>query len=190
MNALPSRRLLLLLAAASCLFLLSATAAAAVDALSSPAPALRLERRAPQRISLGATAKDAVVIENRGTLAARVRVTDDLPEILAREGGDVLETVVAPGREERVEFTVRADRRGDAEYGDVHLRVLGPLGLAWRQRRIATSTPLRGLPGIRVVRRESATYCMVTRVPSAYWIETSRPRASNLLVLTLLFASI
>ena len=163
MNALPSRRLLLLLAAASCLFLLSATAAAAVDALlliafvvdalSSPAAALRLERRAPQRISLGATAKDAVVIENRGTLAARVRVTDDLPEILAREGGDVLETVVAPGREERVEFTVRADRRGDAEYGDVHLRVLGPLGLAWRQRRIATSTPLRVLPGIMEVRR-------------------------------------
>lgn len=163
MNALPSRRFLYLLAAASPLFLASGWAAAAVDlllllafiadALWAPAVTLGVERRAPMRISLGATARDALVLENRGTLAARVRVTDDLPELLAREGADVLEAVIAPGREARLEWPVRAERRGDAEYGDVHLRVLGPLGLAWRQRRVYRADPLRVLPGILEVRR-------------------------------------
>src|SRR5207244_3316104 len=51
-----------------------------------PAPALRIERSAPHRIGLGATARDVLVIENRGKTTARVRLTDDLPEILVREG--------------------------------------------------------------------------------------------------------
>ena len=162
MNALPSKRFLYLLALASLLFVVSGSAAAAVvdlllllgfvaDALW--APALRIERRAPQRISLGATARDTLLVENRGRFAARVRVTDDLPEILAREGEDVREVVVAPGRDAAVHYEVRADRRGDAEYGDVHVRVLGPLGLAWRQRRVYRADPLRVLPGVLEVRR-------------------------------------
>ena len=163
MNALPSKRFLYILAAASLLFLVSGAAAAAIDlalllafladALWAPAPQLRIERRAPQRVSLGATARDVLLLENRGKLAARVRVTDDLPEILARQGGDVRDVVVAPGRDEAVEFEVRADRRGDAEFGDVHVRVLGPLGLAWRQRRVYRADPLRVLPGVLEVRR-------------------------------------
>jgi uncharacterized protein (DUF58 family) len=163
MNALPSRRFLYLLAGASALFLVSGWAAATVDlvllvafvadALWAPVVTLGVERRAPLRISLGATARDALVLENRGKLAARVRVTDDLPEILVREGPDVLEAVVEPGGEARLEYPVRAERRGDAEYGDVHVRVLGPLGLAWRQRRVYRADPLRVLPGILEVRR-------------------------------------
>jgi len=162
-NALPSKRFLYLLAAASLLFLVSGAAAAAIDlllllgfladALWAPAPSLSIERRAPQRISLGAAARDTLRVENRGKLSARVRVTDDLPEILARQGDDVREVVVAPGRDATVQYEVRADRRGDAEYGDVHVRVLGPLGLAWRQRRVYRADPLRVLPGVLEVRR-------------------------------------
>lgn len=163
MNALPSRRFLYLLAAASALFLVSAPAALAIDlllllafvadALWAPVASLVVERRAPMRISLGATARDTLLLENRGKLATRVRITDDLPEILVREGADVREVALPPGRDERVEYSVRADRRGDAEYGDVHVRVLGPLGLAWRQKRLYRADPLRVLPGVLEVRR-------------------------------------
>ncbi|HET7228515.1 MAG TPA: DUF58 domain-containing protein [Longimicrobium sp.] len=163
MNALPSKRFLYILAAASLLFVVSGTAAAAIDlglllafladALWAPAPQLRIERRAPHRLSLGATSRETLVLENRGKLSARVRVTDDLPEILVRQGGDQGEVVVPPGGDARVEFAVRADRRGDAEYGDVHVRVLGPLGLAWRQRRVYRGDALRVLPGVLEVRR-------------------------------------
>lgn len=163
MNALPSKRFLYILAAASLLFVVSGVAAAGIDlalllafvldALWAPAPALRIERRAPHRVSLGATSRETLLLENRGKLSARVRLTDDLPEILARQGGDVREIVVAPGRDEKVEYEVRADRRGDAEFGDVHVRVLGPLGLAWRQRRVYRADPVRVLPGVMEVRR-------------------------------------
>lgn len=163
MNALPSKRFLYLLAAASLLFLVSGAAAAAIDlalllaflldALWAPAPALRIERRTSHRVSLGATTTETLLLENRGRLAARVRVTDDLPEILVRQGGAAREIVVAPGRDEKVEYQVRADRRGDAEYGDVHVRVAGPLGLAWRQRRVYRADPVRVLPGVMEVRR-------------------------------------
>lgn len=163
MNALPSRRFLYLLASASALFLVSAPAALAIDlllllafvadALWAPVASLVVERRAPMRISLGATARDTLLLENRGKLATRVRITDDLPEILVREGADVREVALPPGRDERIEYSVRADRRGDAEYGDVHVRVLGPLGLAWRQKRLYRADPLRVLPGVLEVRR-------------------------------------
>lgn len=163
MNALPSKRFLYILAAASLLFVVSGVAAAAIDlalllafildALWAPAPQLRIERRAPHRVSLGATTRETLLLENRGKLNARVRVTDDLPEILPRQDGDVREIVVPPGRDAKVEYEVRADRRGDAEFGDVHVRVLGPLGLAWRQRRVYRSDPVRVLPGVMEVRR-------------------------------------
>lgn len=163
MNALPSRRFLVILALASLLFAVSAVVALAVDAvlllafaadaLWAPVKALRVERRAPQRISLGATTHETLVIENRGKMVARVRVTDDLPDILAREGADVAAVTVAPGRDEAVGYVLRADRRGDAVIGDVHLRVLGPLGFAWRQKRYAHADPLRVLPGVMEVKR-------------------------------------
>jgi uncharacterized protein (DUF58 family) len=163
-NVLPSRRFLALLAAASALFLLSSGAALAVDALLllafaadalwAPGPAvLTAERRAPRRISLGAAGQVEIALENRGTRTARVRVTDDLPDILARDGADVLDAVVPARRDERLQYRVKAVRRGDAEYGDLHLRVLGPLGLAWRQRRVPLADPLRVLPGVQEVRR-------------------------------------
>ncbi|HEX6746724.1 MAG TPA: DUF58 domain-containing protein [Longimicrobium sp.] len=163
MNALPSRRFLLLLALFSALFLVSAPAALAVDAVLlllfaldaawAPSATLRVERRAPLRIGLGATSRETLMLENRGKSTARVRVTDDLPEILVRQGDWAKEIVLRPGRDERVEFPLLADRRGDAEYGDVHVRVLGPLGLAWRQRRVERGDPLRVLPGVMEVRR-------------------------------------
>lgn len=163
MNALPSWRFLAILALASLLFLASTPAALVVDAVLllvfaldaawAPVAALDVERRAPHRISLGATARETLRLENRGRFTARVRVIDDLPEILAREGDDVRGVTVAVGRGETVEYALRADRRGDAELGDVHLRVLGPLGLAWRQRRVRRADPLRVLPGVMEVRR-------------------------------------
>jgi uncharacterized protein (DUF58 family) len=82
-----------------------------------------------------------------------VRLTDDLPPILLRIGGDVREAVVRPGRDDRVTYQVHADRRGDAFWGDLHLRVLGPLGLAWRQRVVPRQDPLRVQPGVAEVRR-------------------------------------
>jgi len=161
-SLLPAPRLLWLLAAVSPVFLLDARLAVwldllilslgVIDGLRVPGDEkLKVDRKWPKRISLGATADVSILLESTADRPLRVRVTDDLPPILAREGPDVHEVAVRPGGLERVPYRVRADRRGDAAFGDVHLRVLGPLGLAWRQRRAARADELRVQPGVREV---------------------------------------
>jgi len=161
-SLLPAPRLLWLLVAVSPVFLLDARLAVwldllilalgVMDGLSVPGDAkLTVDRKWPKRISLGATAEVSLMLESTADRPLRVRVTDDLPPILAREGTDVHEVTVRPGDLERIPYRVRADRRGDDAFGDVHLRVLGPLGLAWRQRRVARTDELRVQPGVREV---------------------------------------
>jgi uncharacterized protein (DUF58 family) len=162
---LPSRRLLWLLAAAALPFLLGTRAglaadvlllgAAAFDGVRAPtARRLRVERTAPDRVSLGAAADVRVALAwPGGRHGLRVRITDDLPPLLVREGADVMEVRLPAGREAHAAYRVRAERRGDAAYGDLHLRVLGPLGLVWRQSKVARADPLRVQPGVLEVKR-------------------------------------
>ena len=164
MNLLPSGRWLALLAAASLLFFVSTPAALAVDAvllvlLAADALAvpgvdrLAVARRTPARISLGAAARIELRLDNRLPRRLRVRVTDDLPPLLRREGADVLDAWLPARREERVVYTAKTVRRGDAVFGDVHLRIAGPLGFAWVQRRIPRADPVRVVPGVLEVKR-------------------------------------
>ncbi|HEX2211204.1 MAG TPA: DUF58 domain-containing protein [Longimicrobium sp.] len=164
MSLLPSGRWLALLAAASLLFLLSPVVALGVDlvlvvllvadALSIPsADKLEADRRAPARISLGAQAEVEIRLDNRTRHPVRVRLTDDLPPIVERVGDDVMDVRVPARREERIRYTVRTLRRGDGVFGDVHLRIAGPLGLAWRQRAVPREDAVRIVPGVLEVKR-------------------------------------
>lgn len=164
MSLFPSGRWLALLAAASPLFLLSPAVALGVDvvllvllvldARSIPAAEqLKAERRAPARVSLGARAEVEVRLDNRTARRVRVRVTDDLPIVLERVGEDVRDVWVPARREEQVRYAVKTVRRGDGVFGDLHLRVAGPLGLAWRQRRIPRADAVRVIPGVLEVKR-------------------------------------
>jgi uncharacterized protein (DUF58 family) len=161
---LPSGRWLALLAAAAPLFLLSPTVALGVnlllgvllaaDALAIPsADRLQATRRTPARVSLGARAEVEIRIDNRTSGRVRVRVTDDLPPVLERVGGDVAEVWLPARREERVAYTVKTVRRGDGVFGALHLRVAGPLGMAWRQRRVDRADAVRVVPGVLEVKR-------------------------------------
>lgn len=164
MSLIPSRLWLALFAAAAPLFFLSPGVALAVDALLVAAlvadwaavpgeDRLTVARRTPARVSLGAQAEVEVRMDNRAPRRVRVRVTDDLPPILERQGADVAELWLPALREEAVRYAVKALRRGDARFGDVHLRVAGPLGMAWRQRRVPRADEVRVVPGVLEVKR-------------------------------------
>lgn len=164
MNLLPSGRWLALLAAAAPLFFVDAFVALLVDAallvlLAADAWAipgedrLGVARRSPKRISLGARAEVEIRLDNRSPRRVRVRVTDDLPPILQREGDDVTDVWLPARREEPVRYAVKTVRRGDGAFGDLHLRVAGPLGMAWRQRRVPREDAVRVVPGVLEVKR-------------------------------------
>lgn len=161
---LPTRRLLTLLAAAAPLFLLGSAVglaadallllAAAADALLAPGRGrLRVERRSPARLSLGGTGEVKITVGNPTGRAVRLRLTDDLPPLLVREGKEVHELSAPAGREAEAGYRVRAEERGSAALGDVHLRVTGPLGLLWLQRRVRREDPVQVQPGVLEVRR-------------------------------------
>lgn len=84
---------------------------------------------------------------------ASLRLTDDLPTYLEREGPRVLRTDVPAGRTARAVYRVRAVGRGPGAIGDLWVRALGPLGLAWRQRRVPLRDPVHVLPAISQVNR-------------------------------------
>lgn len=164
MSLLPSGRWLALLAAAAPLFLLSPAVALGVDlvlvlllvadALSIPSPRnLQVTRQTPSRISLGAQSEVEIRVDNRTGRRVRVLATDDLPPILQRVGADVADVLVPARGEERIRYAARTLRRGDGVFGDVHLRVAGPLGLAWRQRAVERADEVRVVPGVLEVKR-------------------------------------
>lgn len=164
MSLLPSGRWLALFAGASALFFLSPALALGVDAVLllllaldagfvPRGEGLAVARRTPARISLGASAEVEIRLDNRARRRVRVRVTDDLPPLLEREGPDVMDVWLPALRETPVRYGAATLRRGDGVFGDVHLRVAGPLGMAWMQRRVPRSDAVRVVPGVLEVKR-------------------------------------
>lgn len=168
----PSRRALWLLAAASALFLASATAGLAVDVLllalvywdGKRARAPTVSRRAPRTWALGEAMEVTVVAANEGPRRTLVRVTDDLDERMERlsAGTDPGQTdpaqtdpwedgvlaTVAPGSQVRLAYRVRPRTRGFLRLGAIHVRTLGPLGLAWRRSVESAEQVVRVQPGL------------------------------------------
>ena len=95
-----------------------------------------------------------------------VRVTDDLGPGLERSapapedgvadasspGGVVLRT--DPGGRATAGYRVRLGRRGDLRFGAIHVRTLGPWGLAWRETVIGAEARIRVQPGLDELRKQ------------------------------------
>jgi uncharacterized protein (DUF58 family) len=161
---LPSRRLLLLVALAAPLFLVGVgvalavnlllVVAAVIDALRVPGAAeVRVVRRSPARLALGGEGEVGWEVESAVGRPVTVRLTDDVPPGIERIGADTAELVLAPRGRGRGGYRVRAGERGEFDLGDLHLRVLGPLGLVWRERRERRVDRVRVQPGVLEVGR-------------------------------------
>ena len=170
MRAFPSRRALWLLALVSPLLLVSVAAALLADLVicalilldARRAPLLAVKRRAPDVASLGAPLEVAVEVTNPGSRAVRLMLTDDIDARFERSPAEVgnedwnegVRILASPGATITRSYRIRALRRGFPELGDLHLRVLGPLGLAWLRSTVPAKHVVRVQPGIRDFLRE------------------------------------
>jgi uncharacterized protein (DUF58 family) len=164
---IPSRTLLLLLAAAAGLFLVSPGLALLVDAalllaalvdarLADGSPEVR--RTLPSQLSLGERGTARIEVRPSAGRGApgrpvRLRATDDLPPEVVRLDDDVVERTATTGAAAVVVYRFRPAGRGVHRFGDVHLRVRGPLGLAWRQVTVPRHDDVLVLPGLVEMRR-------------------------------------
>ncbi len=167
---MPTRRLYVLLllatpfgafgglpAAVAVLWVLLALVAAVVDfRLASDGARLRSARVLPtDKLSLGAWNPVRIELLNPTARELRLEVRDVPPVQFELDPSvPLFHLSLAPAASDSVSFRVRPRERGDARFGDLHVRIDGPLGLVrrtWRTRD--TAQPVRIYPGLRDLRR-------------------------------------
>ncbi len=160
MNLLPGRRFLALFAGASLLFLVEPIAALTADvillvllladSLRAASPhEVQVTRSVPDRIPLGEEAEVRLHVRNGSARPLHLQIVDDVLPPLTRIGPRVLTVLVEAGGEVEAPYPVRAEARGSATFGAVHLRLLTPRGLAWRRMRMDVPGETRIHPSTR-----------------------------------------
>lgn len=161
---LPSRRMLAALAVAAAAAALSPPAALAGAALlvalwaadwrlARRTEGLALGARAPARAGQGQELALALELENRTGRDLALSVAVDVARAVAGEGVYEPRALELPhrGRAE-LAFPLAAARRGRHALERAHLRVLGPLALAWHREVRPLGRELLVVPGLREVR--------------------------------------
>jgi uncharacterized protein (DUF58 family) len=131
---------------------------AALDAVLGRPVLVRAEREPPRIFSVGRANLVRLHLGSRSRRELVVLVNDDAAPGLVTQGLPKTVTLPAHGHAE-VTYHVRPDRRGLYELGDHHLRWQTPLGLWWRQVRVASRHPVRVYPDVQAVR----TYELLAR---------------------------
>ena len=107
--------------------------------------ALTLQRGPEVSTRLGEVAETVIVVANRGRRRARGKLRDGWPpSARARPRATALD--IRPFERQRIVVRLSPERRGETASEKVTLRLLGPLGLAARQRTRPCPGQLRVLP--------------------------------------------
>lgn len=125
--------------------------------------ALRAKRRAAPRItpdfnprlSLGQRSHWTLLLEQRSQERMQLLLAADIPSSLAGPAADDSRALqIAPRGGTRVRFNLHARQRGKFQINKLHLRILGPLGLCWRELQVQVESELRVYPGLRESKRQ------------------------------------
>ena len=105
-----------------------------IDALSVANPRhIDVEREAPPAFSVGRALPVSYLWKNRGRRKVTVRVREQFPEPLGGANTPLREITIGPGGLTREQLSVLPAHRGKGSGGRIYARILGPLGLVWRQ---------------------------------------------------------
>lgn len=161
MIPLPSSRWFLALAAGAGVMALDRTAGLTVDvvlvlllawdairAARAPWPPTTLEL--PARMAQGQHGRARVTLAGAPVRPWRLRVVVDVAESIAGPGADERHDLVRD--DDVVDVPLLARTRGRHAVGPVHVRRLGPLGLAWMGRVLPASGSVEVIPGLREIR--------------------------------------
>jgi uncharacterized protein (DUF58 family) len=129
-----------------CALALAAFIAFLVDAIVADGrPRLRFERRAPGQLYIDQPERITWFVENRSSFPVTLQLADTLPSG-ATGAPAVIDLTAAARAQTSAGYDLTPSQRGPGSFGDLNIRVRGPLGLAWRQKRIAAKAAVRCLP--------------------------------------------
>lgn len=127
-------------------------ALAVFDVLTARRARLEVHRVLPARLNVGVANKVVVRLIHRSGGAVQVRVRDDVPDGFAATPDEA--PLHLPARSEsRWVYRVTPVKRGRFQFGDVHVRVRGPLGLVSHERVFPAAQDIAVYPDLRGANR-------------------------------------
>lgn len=121
---------------------------AAVDLVLARRVRLEVHRHVPTKLSVGAPNRVEVQLIHRSTQAVLVRVRDDVPESFTATPEEAPLTL-PPESQTRWVYKVSPSKRGRFGFGQVHVRVRGPLGLVYDERSYTEPHSASVFPDLR-----------------------------------------
>ncbi len=133
--------------------LVGAFVLAFIDHRATPVPQrIAVRRFADPQLSIGVPNRVTLRIDNPFARPLRAVIADTVPvsfDVDARAAS----IVVAPNGDGEIMYAARPRHRGTFSFGDLHLRLRGPLDLVERQGRIAAGGPANVYPDLHEIRR-------------------------------------
>ena len=167
------------LAALVVLYNMLLLAAVVIDYLTCPAPetAFTAERITEDALAVAAENRVMLRVRNTTDKSYRLLVRDEPPAAFPLSEGTVRQWQVQLGPFQQIELTyaLTPPTRGDFTFGDVYLRLVAPLGLIWKQGKIAASSTVSVFPNLRAV----ADYDLLLRKANLSRQGTRRVRVSG-----------
>lgn len=118
------------------------------DFLVARSSSVLVRRVLPPRLQVGVDNVVQLQLHNKDGRSVTMAIRDDAPPEFETAPAQV---DLALGSRERttVTYTARPKTRGRFGFGDVHVRVLGPLGLMWHERTLPSSVVVSVFPDMR-----------------------------------------
>ncbi len=113
---------------------------------------LEVARACDDKLSLGAHNAIHLTARNNGYFRIKGRLRDEYPEGFASEN-NVFRIDLLPRSETEFAYHVTPPKRGDYEFGDIYVRLNGPLGIVVRQMRFPMRRDVCVYPNILDIRR-------------------------------------
>jgi uncharacterized protein (DUF58 family) len=121
---------------------------ATADLLLARAAKVELWRELPARLSVGVGNKVAVHVVNLAGRRLSLRIKDDVPDGF-QAAPSILEVPLDAGARLKVVYLATPTRRGRFEFGDLALRVRGPLGMMWHEKAAPARRSVAVYPDLR-----------------------------------------
>jgi uncharacterized protein (DUF58 family) len=120
----------------------------ALDWLVARRAVVKISRELPHRFQVGVENKVHLDVINPGGQTLALQVKDDSPEGFEARPDELHFTLSGKSRI-RLPYVCSPKSRGRFEFGDLNVRVRGPLGLTWHDRVIAAKTQVSVFPDMR-----------------------------------------
>jgi uncharacterized protein (DUF58 family) len=139
----------------------------AYDFLAAPrAEDVEVRRRVEPVLSSGVANPVRLELRLAGARPVRGRVRDEVPPGVEVHGHEQPFALTPESPQATVAYTLHPPTRGDLRLGDVHLRLLGPLGLCMRQVRVAAAHGVKVYPDLTALTREALALAMASDAPA------------------------